>query len=129
VAVLINKGSASASEIVAGALKDNHRAKLFGTSSFGKGSVQTVIDLGNETGVKLTIARYFTPSGKSIEKTGVHPDYVIEAPPETVPSTFEKPKEDPQRKAAFEYLLSGKIPPPPKEKAENGAAEEFEHAE
>ncbi len=123
-AVLINKGSASAAEIVAGALKDNHRAKLFGMPSFGKGSVQSVVDLGEETGVKLTIARYFTPSGKSIEKTGVSPDYVVEGLPETAPSVPEKTKEDPQRKAAFEYLVSGKTPPPVKIKAET-LEEEF----
>ncbi|MCE9625359.1 MAG: S41 family peptidase [Deltaproteobacteria bacterium] len=111
-AVLINKGSASASEIVAGALQDDKRAKLFGTQSFGKGSVQTVIDLGEDTGVKLTIARYFTPSGKSIDHTGVTPDYVVEGDAPTQAEMQEKKKVDVQRQAAWTFLTSGKTPLP-----------------
>lgn len=76
--VLINAGSASGSEIVAGALKDNHRALLLGTKSFGKGSVQTILPLDNERGIKLTTALYYTPSGKSIQATGIEPDIIIE---------------------------------------------------
>ncbi len=76
--VLINNGSASASEIVAGALKDNHRAIILGNRSFGKGSVQTVLPLDNTHGIKLTTALYFTPSGKSIQAEGITPDIVIE---------------------------------------------------
>lgn len=78
IAVLVNAGSASASEIVAGALQDNKRALVLGQTTFGKGSVQTVVELGNEMGLKLTIARYYTPSGRSIQETGVVPDLTIE---------------------------------------------------
>ncbi|RYZ71348.1 MAG: S41 family peptidase, partial [Proteobacteria bacterium] len=78
IAVLVNSGSASASEIVAGALQDNHRALVLGQTTFGKGSVQTVVELGSDMGLKLTIARYYTPSGKSIQETGVVPDLTIE---------------------------------------------------
>lgn len=76
--VLVNQGSASASEIVAGALQDHKRALIVGRKTFGKGSVQTVLPLGEKTAVKLTTARYFTPSGRSIQAKGIEPDIVIE---------------------------------------------------
>jgi len=76
--VLINQGSASASEIVAGALQDHKRAIIMGTKSFGKGSVQTIIPSGEDVAIKLTTAKYFTPSGKSIQKTGIDPDILVE---------------------------------------------------
>lgn len=76
--VLINNGSASASEIVAGALKDNKRAIIIGTKSFGKGSVQTVLPLDDKRGIKLTTALYYTPSGNSIQAKGITPDITIE---------------------------------------------------
>ncbi|MFL2660999.1 MAG: S41 family peptidase [Alphaproteobacteria bacterium] len=76
--VLINQGSASASEIVAGALQDHKRAIIMGTKSFGKGSVQTIIPSGNDVAIKLTTAKYYTPSGKSIQKTGIDPDILVE---------------------------------------------------
>jgi carboxyl-terminal processing protease len=79
VAVLINGGSASASEIVAGALQDHHRAILLGTKSFGKGSVQTIIPLPGHGAMRLTTARYYTPSGRSIQAKGIDPDIVVEA--------------------------------------------------
>jgi carboxyl-terminal processing protease len=79
VAVLINGGSASASEIVAGALQDHHRAILIGTRSFGKGSVQTIIPLAGHGAMRLTTARYYTPSGRSIQAKGIDPDILVEA--------------------------------------------------
>lgn len=80
IVVLINGGSASASEIVAGALKDHRRAIVVGTKSFGKGSVQTVMPLRGEGAMRLTTARYYTPSGRSIQALGVSPDIVVEQP-------------------------------------------------
>jgi carboxyl-terminal processing protease len=79
VAILINGGSASASEIVAGALQDHHRAVLIGTKTFGKGSVQTIIPLAGHGAMRLTTARYYTPSGRSIQARGIDPDIVVEA--------------------------------------------------
>jgi carboxyl-terminal processing protease len=81
--VLVNGGSASASEIVAGALQDHKRAVIMGTQTFGKGSVQTILPLGNNTAIKLTTARYYTPSGRSIQAKGIVPDIVVEDPATT----------------------------------------------
>ena len=93
--VLINGGSASASEIVAGALQDHKRALILGTDSFGKGSVQTVINLGGGDGVKLTTARYFTPNGTSIQASGIVPDVTVEQRDfKEIKKTFDRIKEN-----------------------------------
>ena len=76
--VLVNGGSASASELVAGALQDHKRAIIMGTQTFGKGSVQTILPLGNNTAIKLTTARYYTPNGRSIQAKGIQPDILVE---------------------------------------------------
>lgn len=96
-AVLVDHGSASASEIVAGAIKDTKSGKLFGVKTFGKGSVQSVYRLDNNTAVKITVAKYYTPSGVSIHNVGIEPDVKVELPDDTTV--------DVQLKAAEDYLL------------------------
>ncbi|GHD98188.1 peptidase S41 [Defluviimonas sp. 20V17] len=104
IVVLINGGSASASEIVTGALKDHHRAIVVGTKSFGKGSVQTLIPLKGDGAMRLTTARYYTPSGRSIQALGIQPDIVVPQPP-TPPKGTDKAK--PEQKPTFEADLPG----------------------
>ena len=89
--VLINGSSASASEIVAGALQDHHRATILGTRSFGKGSVQTIIPLGSNGALRLSTARYYTPSGRSIQAKGIEPEVVVE---EELPEDLKKKADD-----------------------------------
>ncbi len=99
IVVLINGGSASASEIVAGALQDHQRGIVVGTKSFGKGSVQTVMPLSSDGAMRLTTARYYTPSGRSIQALGVSPDIVVEQPPRK-PETDEVEEQRQQRTEA-----------------------------
>jgi carboxyl-terminal processing protease len=93
--VLLNQGSASASEIVAGALQDWGRAMVVGTQSFGKGSVQTIIPLSDGSGIRLTTAKYFTPKGRSIHGKGITPDIVVEVPKEPAGKDRPLPSADP----------------------------------
>ncbi|MCL4188488.1 MAG: S41 family peptidase [Rhodobacteraceae bacterium] len=89
IVVLINNGSASASEIVAAALQDHHRAIVVGTRSFGKGTVQSVMPLRGDGAIRLTTARYYTPSGRSIQAFGVSPDIIVQQPPRQEPEDAE----------------------------------------
>lgn len=115
VVVLINGGSASASEIVAGALQDHKRATIIGTRSFGKGSVQTIIPLGANGAIRLTTARYYTPRNRSIQAKGIDPDIVIE---QELPEELKKKKIKPRGEAS----LRGHLKNTDVEKEESGSS-------
>lgn len=104
IVVLVDRGSASGSEIVAGALRDHRRATLMGERTFGKGSVQTVIPLAGGQALKLTTSRYFTPSGASIHERGLDPDVRLELEPPADGATEAAPAVDPAVRAALQYL-------------------------
>ena len=112
IVVLVNGGSASASEIVAGALQDHHRATIVGTTTFGKGLVQTVMPLSKGRAVKLTTSRYFTPSGDSIHQIGVSPDVVIEGsrqfPNQNLQATADR-EADAQLMEALQQLRNQRV--------------------
>ena len=138
--VLVNAGSASASEIVAGALQDHKRAVVLGTQTFGKGSVQSILPLSNTTAIKLTTARYYTPHGRSIQAKGITPDYLVEETPGGDPHAFRLREVDLTR-----HLLNDKerdevrpgVPPPtdpsqpPKDRkpVEFGSADDYQLAQ
>lgn len=106
--VLINEGSASASEILSGAIKDYGRGKLIGTKSFGKGIVQTVFPFRDGTGLKLTTSEYFTPSGKNIHKIGIKPDIEVKLPADIKAIGYEYLDKDTQLQKAIEVLKEKK---------------------
>lgn len=122
--VLVNGGSASASEIVAGALQDHKRAVIMGTQTFGKGSVQTVLPLNNSTAIKLTTARYYTPSGRSIQAKGIEPDIVVE---ETTNGSSKRLREaDLQRHLGNDKAAEGEGKPVQKDKGDAALEDEVE---
>src|SRR6478672_3255204 len=123
--VLVNEGSASASEIVAGALQDHHRGTIMGSQTFGKGSVQTVRPLGPDTGLKITTARYYTPSGTSIQAKGIVPNVLVDESAEGSPFAALRMREADLEK----HLASGQGPEnkdPEREKARDEARKRLE---
>jgi carboxyl-terminal processing protease len=130
--VLVNGGSASASEIVAGALQDHKRGVIMGTQTFGKGSVQTVLPLGNNTAIKLTTARYYTPGGRSIQAKGIVPDIMVDDPSTSgTDNLFRLRESDLEKHLTNDKQAEDKAAPQPKaepatkSKTETAAPTEF----
>ena len=123
--VLVNGGSASASEIVAGALQDHKRGVIMGTQTFGKGSVQTILPLGNNTAIKLTTARYYTPGGRSIQAKGIVPDIMVDDPSTAgTDNLFRLRESDLEKHLSNDKQAEDKAAPPPKaETATKGKGE------
>jgi carboxyl-terminal processing protease len=124
IVVLVNEGSASASEIVAGALQDQNRAVIMGKQTFGKGSVQTIIPINNRSAIKLTTARYFTPSGRSIQAAGIVPDIELD---DVMVSQAEAKGVKPLKEANLSrHLENGREPSGEEGSAEEGGADKEE---
>jgi carboxyl-terminal processing protease len=110
--VLVNGGSASAAEIVSGALQDHHRARILGTQTFGKGTIQTLLPLSTGSAVKLTVARYFTPNGRSLQAKGITPDLVVEQPESesaNQPAFYPASRNDRQYQQALRVLGAAQV--------------------
>jgi carboxyl-terminal processing protease len=110
IVVLVNGGSASASEIVAGALQDHKRAIVLGTKTFGKGSVQTILPLDDNSALRLTTARYFTPKGRSIQATGIVPDIIVESTPQQDGKAEERKRSGVREENLPGHLLNPQTP-------------------
>lgn len=124
--VMVNGGSASAAEIVAGALQDNKRAVILGTKSFGKGSVQTIFELGGGAALKLTVAKYFTPKGRSIQAEGIHPDVVVESQRPAEPKSKKRSLREKDLKGHLESVPVKKSGEPASEKPETKQNEDYQ---